>query len=143
MYAAEPLELYHSWPRAERDARFDLGLIGTVAPLDLVCGRWSCDLADNRLTWDATVFALFGFPAGETPTRADTVACYREPSRAAMERLRAHAIRHRRGFTLDVEVRPVAGVASRWIRLGAVPICAEGRAVRLEGYKADVTALYA
>jgi hypothetical protein len=35
-------------------------------------------------------------------------------ARGAMERLRAHAIRHRRGFTRDAEIHPL-GASRRWI----------------------------
>src|SRR3546814_3131638 len=64
---------------------------------------------------------------GAPVARVDAVARYREGSRAAMERLRAHAITHRRGFTLDVEIGSTPA-CSRWIRLIAEPIC-EGEAV--------------
>ncbi|HWW56800.1 MAG TPA: hypothetical protein VN047_07910 [Sphingopyxis sp.] len=50
------------------------------------------------------------------------------------EKLRAYAIRHRRGFTLDAEIRPVHA-APRWMRLIAAPVCIEDRAVRLQGLK--------
>jgi hypothetical protein len=51
-----------------------------------------------------------------------------------MERLRSYAIRHKRGFTLDAEIRPVIG-DNRWMRLIAVPIIEGDRAVRLHGLK--------
>lgn len=140
----EPLPLNHSWAMWTGNERFDLGMIGEVGlvarqmPLP---GRWRCELADSSLTWSDEVFALFGFPRETPPTRAETLACYREQSRGAMERLRAHAIRHRRGFTLDVEISPVTG-PDRWMRLMAMPICEGGKVVRLHGLKQDVTALY-
>jgi hypothetical protein len=55
-------------------------------------------------------------------TRDETVALYCEGSRAAMEKLRAYAIKHRRGFTLDVEIKP-AQAPQRWMRLIAAPVC--------------------
>lgn len=142
MTANEPLELYYSWPRADRDARFELGLTEPTATVTQARGWWSCDLADDTLHWDDRVKALFGFPPDPAPLRTDALSCYDEASRAAMERLRAHAIRHRRGFTLDIRITPVGAAAPRWLRLGAAPVCTGGRAVRLEGYKADVTVLY-
>jgi hypothetical protein len=51
-----------------------------------------------------------------------------------MERLRAHAIKHRRGFTLDAEIRPAVG-GTRWMRLIAAPACIGDEAVRLHGLK--------
>jgi hypothetical protein len=51
-----------------------------------------------------------------------------------MERLRAYAIKHRRGFTLDAEIRPSL-TGSRWMRLIAAPVCDGDRVVRLHGLK--------
>jgi hypothetical protein len=51
-----------------------------------------------------------------------------------MERLRAYAIRHLQGFTLDAEIRPVVG-RRRWMRLVTAPIVEGGRAVRIHGLK--------
>jgi hypothetical protein len=124
--------------------RFDLGMIGDVGLVSRQMpapGRWSCELGDGSLNWSDPVFALFGFPRDSRPARADTLARYHESSRAAMERLRAHAIRHRRGFTLDVEISPV-DAGDRWMRLMAMPVCEGGKVVRLHGLKQDVTALY-
>ncbi|MFS0771802.1 hypothetical protein [Sphingomonas sp. 1P08PE] len=58
-----------------------------------------------------------------------------------MERLRGYAIRHRRGFTIDVELRTPASGA-RWMRLIGAPVCVEGRVVRLEGLKQDIGCRY-
>lgn len=153
MYAKLSLALSHSWPLFECGQRFDLGASIDV-PLPAFAlerdgemlaaqgiGLWDCDLADNRLTWSAGVFDLFGLPRGATVTRAETVALYEELSRGRMEQLRAYAIRHRRGFTLDVELRPATG-ARRWMRLIAAPECDGARVVRLQGLKQDVTAAY-
>src|SRR3546814_11539747 len=71
---------------------------------------------------------------GAPVARVDAVARYREGSRAAMERLRAHAITHRRGFTLDVEIGPTPA-CSRWIRLIAEPLCEGAAVVGLRGLK--------
>ena len=51
-----------------------------------------------------------------------------------MEKLRAYAIKHRRGFTLDVEIKP-AQAACRWMRLVAAPVCVGDEVVRLQGLK--------
>ncbi len=147
MRPTHPLPLHHSWPLAERGVRFDLGALHgddvvTSIPdaLDASVfaqhgiGIWECELADDALTWSAAVHDIFGVPRHTPLTRADTVALYCEESRAAMERLRAHSIKHRRGFTLDAEIRPDQG-GRRWMRLIAAPICVDGRVVRLHGLK--------
>ena len=54
-----------------------------------------------------------------------------------MERLRAYAIKHRRGFTLDARIVPVQG-KPRWIRLIGAPVCEGRRVVRLEGLKIPI-----
>ena len=146
-----PLPLHHSWPLYEEARHFDLGWVhrtsvrppdrsATAAPESgealarLGVGVWRCDLAGDRLTWSEAVFDLFGFPRDAAVARDDAVACYCEGSRVAMERLRAHAIAHRRGFTLDVEIGP-ALERTRWIRLVAAPICEGDRVVALHGLK--------
>jgi len=146
--------LTHSWPLFEQDQRFDLGRLLDVGEAVPACpplqsyrlaaqgiGLWDCDLRDNALTWTAAVFDLFGLPRGATLDRPDVVALYDDHSRAAMERLRAYAIRHRRGFTLDTQIVPASG-PRRWMRLIAAPICVGARVVRLHGIKQDVTAAY-
>ena len=152
MSDASPLT--HSWPLFEQHQRFDLGCL-----LDGQCdvlvaperhpglleahgiGLWECNLEDNALSWTAGVFDLFGLPRGVAIERDEITALYAESSRAAMERLRAHAIKHRRGFTLDAEILPVNG-PPRWMRLIAAPICVGRQVVRLHGIKQDVSALY-
>jgi len=52
-----------------------------------------------------------------------------------MERLRAYAIKHRRGFTLDAQIRPAVGGKYRWMRLIAAPVCSGERVARLHGLK--------
>ena len=142
----EPLALHHSWPVFEQARHFELGSVLSCAVIDIVepaqvgalglhhAGLWECDLSDNSLTWSGGVFDIFGLPRGARVSRSDALALYREESRAAMERLRAHAIKHRRGFTLDVEVNAVTG-GRRWMRLIGAPVCEDGRAVRLHGLK--------
>jgi PAS domain-containing protein len=151
----EPLPLHHSWPLIGPGHHFDLGHLfdgdarGAIDPVrdEFMLrrhriGRWACDLADERLTWSDEVHDLFGFPRGAIIPRADAVACYAEPSRAAMERLRRYAIRHRRGFTLDAEIITALG-ERRWMRLVAAPVFGDGRVVALSGLKWDVSGDYA
>ena len=158
MTPIEPLSLSHSWPLFELEERFDLGrLVGctlagvTASALPSLIDRelarvgiglWECDLSDNALTWSPEVYDLFGLPRDASPARAVSVSLYCEHSRAAMERLRAHAIAHRRGFTLDAEIRPAQG-ARRWMRLVTAPVCEGRRVLRLQGLKQDVTHEYA
>jgi hypothetical protein len=142
----EPLALHHSWPIFEQPRRFDLGSVLSSAVTDIIepervgdlgvhhAGLWECDLKDSSLTWSGGVFDIFGLPRGSRVTRGEALAFYREESRAAMERLRAYAIKHKRGFTLDVEIDPATG-GRRWMRLIGAPVYKGGRAVRLHGLK--------
>ena len=141
-----PLELSHSWPLFEQSRRFELGFILNTAAIDAIspavigaadpqdAGVWECDLSDDSLIWSGGVYDIFGLPRGVKVSRDEAVALYCEESRSAMERLRAHAIRHRRGFTIDVQIRPAVG-ENRWMRLIAAPICDGDQAVRLHGLK--------
>src|SRR5688500_8168976 len=154
MLPTEPLPLRHSWPLSERGQRFNLGYVhaceatalagSAVPPIEEQAlarrgiGMWGCDLSDNSLTWSAEVYDIFGLPRDARVTREESVALYCEKSRAMMERLRAYAIKHRRGFTLDAEIRPAQG-GYRWMRLMAAPICDGGRVIRLYGLKQNVS----
>lgn len=148
MKPTHPLPVHHSWALYERERHFALGQIleydtpdwgpeafdiaerqGRPRP-----GQWECDLSENSLSWSDEVYDIFGIPRGAAVTRDEAVALYGEESRAAMEKLRAYAIKHRRGFTLDVEIRP-ALATPRWMRLIAAPVCAGDRIVRLQGLK--------
>jgi PAS domain-containing protein len=144
-----PLPVHHSWPLYERDRFFELGqlhgndMLDPVPDLDDVVapvrpaplGRWECDLIDNdRLSWSDEVYDIFGIPRGAAVARHEAVALYTEGSRVAMEKLRAYAIRHRRGFTLDVEIKP-AQAPRRWMRLIAAPVCVDDHVVKLHGLK--------
>ena len=152
MSDASPLT--HSWPLFEQHRHFDLGCVFGEMD-DVPAGReprgallaaqgtglWECDLRDEALSWTPGVFDLFGLPRDAVLERDEIVALYAESSRAAMERLRAHAIRHRRGFTLDAEIVPATG-PRKWMRLIAAPVCVGRQVVRLHGIKQDVSALY-
>jgi PAS domain-containing protein len=147
----EPLELYQSWPLDTQAEQFRLGRILDIKDCVLPpaqspdnnvlaihgVGRWSCDLVDERLEWTDAVFDIFGLPRGSAVARAEAVSLYCEQSRAAMERLRAYAIRHRRGFTLDARIVPAQG-KPRWMRLIAAPVCEGREVVRLEGLKIPI-----
>ena len=146
MRATEPIPLHHTWPLSERSRQFDLGCILNCGVIDMVeptevgqlgihhAGCWECDLTDNSLLWSGGVYDIFGLPRGIQTTREETIRLYSEASRAVMERLRAYAIKHKRGFTLDAEIRAATGEL-RWMRLIAVPHCDGDRAVRLHGLK--------
>jgi PAS domain-containing protein len=101
-------------------------------------GCWECDLADNTLAWSGGVYDIFGLPRDASVGRADALALYSADSRAKMERLRAHSIRYRHGFTIDAQIHPV-GSENRWMRLIAAPVCEEGKVVRLHGLKLIVS----
>ena len=145
-WGKELSELKHSWPLWERSRHFELGHVLNSTIIDVVepaevgelglhhAGCWECDLSDNSLIWSGGVYDIFGLPRGVRVTRDQSVGYYCEDSRAKMERLRAHAIEHRRGFTVDVQIRPPTG-GHRWMRLIAAPVCVDNRAVRLHGLK--------
>ena len=138
--------LRHTWPIWERSRHFELGHILNAVITDLVeppeigqmglqhAGCWECTLSDNSLVWSGGVYDLFGLPRGASISREQAVAYYSEDSRAKMERLRAYAIRHRRGFTLDVEIHAAVG-DRRWMRLIAEPVSFDGRLSCLHGLK--------
>lgn len=149
MKATEPLPINHSWPLFEQARHFELGLILNCAVIDLVepahagelgihhAACWECDLSDSSLIWSGGVYDIFGLPRGARITREETLALYCEDSRAAMERLRSYAIRHRRGFTIDAQIRPVTG-GTRWMRIIGAPFSERGRAGRLHGLKVAI-----
>ena len=156
MNSLDPLPLIHSWPLFEATTRIDIARLGRAIAASAIDGEiadiadaddsrpigvWCCELRDNRLIWSPTVHALFGIPRGEVLTRGLAVSCYGTHSRTAMEQLRAHAIRHQRGFTLDAMIRQPDG-DRRWMRLCALPVVVGGKVVRLVGTKLDVTADY-
>lgn len=154
MGSLDPSPLTHSWPLFERAQRFDLGCVfawdGQAVHVEALdhdrltargIGLWDCDLADQSLSWSASVYDLFGLPREVRTSRAEALALYADSSRAALEKLRGYALRHKRGFSLDVELRP-ADNADRWMRIVAAPILERGKPVRLQGFKRDVTHEY-
>ena len=142
----DSIALESSWPLWERPRHFELGHVLNCAVTDIIqpsevgglnvhhVGCWECDLSDNSLTWSGGVYDIFGLPRDLAISREGAVNYYSEDSRAKMERLRAYSIKHRRGFTLDIEVRSAIG-ENRWVRLIAAPVCVADRTVRLHGLK--------
>ncbi|GAA3247691.1 hypothetical protein [Sphingomonas yabuuchiae] len=74
------------------------------------------------------------------PGAAWRLALYRSESLSAVERLRAYAIRHRRGFTIDAQIQAPGG--SRWMRIVGAPQCRGKHVVALHGLKFDVSGEY-
>ena len=154
MMHKEPLALYHSWPVVETAERLRasapaLSNIGAQWPPDPSApyadalaeqgvGLWAYDLRSDTLRWSAGVFDLFGLPWEARASRPLAVSLYTSRSRWAMEELRAHAIKHRRGFTLDIEIAKVSG-EMRSLRLCAAAIVEKGRTIGLCGVKQDIT----
>jgi PAS domain-containing protein len=142
----DALPLRHSWSLDEQPKNFEFGVVLNAAAIDAVepvnigdiglqhAGCWECDLTDNSLIWSGGVYDIFGLPRGTNATREAAVSMYAWHSRAKMEALRAHAIKHKRGFTLDIEVRPATG-EERWVRLITAPVVEGGKVVRLHGLK--------
>ena len=140
------LELHCSWPIVDKARHFELDSLLSCALIDMIgpdkigdlglhhAGCWECDLAENVLTWSGGVFDIFGLPRNAVISREEAAGFYAEESRAAMERLRSYAIRHKRGFTLDAEICPATG-GRRSMRLVAYPVVQDGRTVRLHGLK--------
>jgi PAS domain-containing protein len=149
MNSLQPIVLSHTWPLWEQPRQFELGYILNSAVTDLLqppqvgelglhhVGCWECDLEDDSLIWSGGVYDIFGLPRGARVTREEAVGFYCEASRAIMEHLRSYSIKHRRGFTVDVEIRPAVG-ANRWVRLMAAPVCDGEQAVRLHGLKVAI-----
>lgn len=140
------MQLHEIWPVLDKERHFELGQLLSCAVTEAVtpaavgdlgiahAGCWECDLFDQSLFWSGGVYDIFGLPRGAAVDRDEAVTFYAESSRAAMERLRSHAIRHNCGFTLDVEIRPAVG-KDRRMRLIGMPVFEGGRAVRLHGLK--------
>lgn len=108
-----------------------------VALAERGLGLWHCDLLDdNRISWTAGVYDLFGLDRDMIVPRALSVSLYASESREAMERLRAYAIRHRRGFTLDVDINQADGGGRCAMRLVAAPVLDDtGEVIALHGVK--------
>jgi diguanylate cyclase (GGDEF)-like protein/PAS domain S-box-containing protein len=119
------------------DAAAQQALLARAAALAGI-GAWSCDLADERLTWTRGVYDLFGLPPDARIERGDAVALYEEESRERMERLRRAALRGDGPFTLEAEIIRPDG-ERRWMRLIGEVVSRAGKPVQLYGIKQDIT----
>ena len=147
MIPSTSLALRNSWPLWDQGQHFDLGRILDCAVTDTIVpgavgilgthhsGLWECDLGADKLTWSGGVYDIFGLPRGSSITRETALSQYREESRAKLEYLRAYALRHRRGFTLDVDIRASSSGEHRRVRIIAAPVCSGVTPVRLHGLK--------
>lgn len=141
MRPVEPLPLNHSWPLFDLHehlsaAVLDPNMAGNEEALaERGLGLWRCDLPEDRLSWTAGVYDLFGLERGSRVARPHAASLYTPESRDAMERLRAYAIGHRRGFTLDVDIDRADGGRCA-MRLIAAPVLdAQGEVIALHGAK--------
>jgi len=145
LHPIEPLPLHHSWPLFDAAVQMDLGRLCDPEDLAFIpeasssgrVGHWACDLRYDTLSWDGAVYDLLGFPRDAKVERSESLRVYSEESRVAMERLRAYAIRYRRGFTLDIMLR--APATARAMRLICAPICDDMRVTGLQGLKVALT----
>jgi hypothetical protein len=136
-----------TWPLSEQMRHFDLAHVLNSAVADSIApervggidvhhaGLWECDLADNSLIWSGGVFDLFGLDRSCRITREQALAHYSDESRTRLERVRGDAIRNRRGFTLEVEIRAAAVGQVRHLRLIGVPVYSGETPVRVHGLK--------
>jgi PAS domain-containing protein len=143
----EPRPLHRGWPLYEPPRHFELGYVLNNPVADLAdfavrqalghnqAGWWECDLTNERITWTAGIYEIFGLPQGAAVTRAEAVSLYSEDSHALMEKLRSYSIAQRQGFVADARIRPASGEPERWMRLIGAPVSEGGRTVRLHGIK--------
>jgi PAS domain-containing protein len=136
-----------SWPLWDQAYHFELGHIINSAIVDAIsppptgalgnhhAGLWECDLADGKLTWSGGVYDIFGLERNSPISRNEALGHYTEDSRARLERIRAEAIRLKRGFTLDVDVKAATIGQIRRVRLIGAPVLAGELPVRLHGVK--------
>lgn len=135
MRPIEPLPLHHSWPLYDlREHLAPVMLDPSLARNDAALaerglGLWHCDLADDSLTWTAGVYDIFGLERHISVPRALSVSLYAPDSREAMQRLRSYAIRHKRGFTLDVDIHQADGMGQCAMRLIAAPVLNDAQEV--------------
>ncbi|MAN75855.1 diguanylate cyclase [Pelagibacterium flavum] len=114
-----------------------LGLYEQAASI-VPMGAFSCNLADERLSWTGGVFDMFGLSGERPPERQATVEMYTEASRALLGRKRSHAIATCSSFSLDANIIRPDGT-ERWIRINAAVRSVNGRAETLYGMKQDIT----
>lgn len=136
-----------SWPLRDQSKYFDLGhilnsaVVEAIAPVQIGAvgsqhaGLWECDLSSETLIWSGGVYDMFGLERGTPVSRELALSHYSEDSRAKLERLRTHAIRSNRGFTIDIEIRAAAVGMSRHLRIIGAPVYEGEVAVKLHGLK--------
>ncbi|WP_323809640.1 diguanylate cyclase [Sphingobium baderi] len=140
MRSTEPLPLHHSWPLYDlRERLASVTLDDRTARSDAALaerglGLWHCDLATQKLQWTAGIFDMFGLERDGEISRPRAVALYTPETREPMERLRAYAIRHRRGFTLDVDIDRADGGRCAMRLIGA-PVIVGNAVIGLHGVK--------
>lgn len=147
MEAADNHLVAGSWPLFHQSNHFDLGhvlnsvVVEAIVPAQigavgsLHSGIWECDLSSGTLIWSGGIYDMFGLERGVPISRELALSHYSEDSRAKLERLRAHAIRNKLGFTIDIEIRPAAAGTSRRLRVIGAPVYEGEVAVRLHGLK--------
>ena len=135
------------WSLCEQHYHFDLGHVLNCAVTDAIvphltgalglhhAGLWECRLGDASLTWSGGVYDLFGLERGLAVTREQALAHYSSCSLSRLERIRAHAIERRQGFTMDVEIRAASVGEQRRIRIIAAPLIDHGQVTGLHGVK--------
>lgn len=145
--ALGPGMLAGTWLLREHNHRFDLGHVLNCAVIDAIppchigelgmyhAGLWEYDLRENSLIWSGGVYDIFGFERGSPITRQEALACYTDDSRAKVESLRAYALNHLCGFTIDVEIRAAAVGEVRQVRLIGAPILEQDKVAKLSGLK--------
>ena len=144
---SQPIALQNSWPLWEQGVHFDLGRVLNCAITDALppagvgalsvhhSGLWEYDFKTDQLTWSGGAYDIFGLERGSEITREKALAHYREESRAKLDYLRAYALRHRRGFTLDVDILAAAVGECRRMRIVAAPVCDGNALLKLHGLK--------
>jgi hypothetical protein len=137
----------HIWPLDVRGHRFELGLLLDCSVEDIRAaakqrlaqgpgaGKWSYDFCTGALRWSDEVYDIFGVPRGTPITRAEALTYYSPRSRPLMERIRSEAIKQKKAFVIDAEMRPGHGTAGHWMRLIGAPVVEYGDVVALEGFK--------
>lgn len=142
MRPIEPLPLNHSWPLSDLHRHLaPVALDSRIARNDVALaerglGLFHCDLATDTLSWTAGVYDLFGLERDSQVSRTLALSLYAPDSRQPLETLRAYAIRHRRGFTVDVDIDQADGGGRCTMRLVAAPILDDGgKTVALHGVK--------
>jgi hypothetical protein len=145
--AEKATKLAQTWALSQQSLQFELGHVLNCAATDAItpihvgalglhhAGLWECLISDCSLIWSGGVYDLFGLERGHAVTRDQAIAHYTEDSRVKLERLRSYAIKHKLGFTVDVQIRAAAVGEIRQMRVIAAPYEDENGEMRLQGLK--------